>query len=61
MSAQWLGDGLTLQFNLLLELDVLRRCTYLDDERARFDVPLSHITLMGIESQLLYIETGHHK
>ena len=50
MGAQRLDDGLTLQFNLLLELDVLRRSTYLDDERARFDVPLTNIVLVTVEA-----------
>ena len=58
MSAQRLGDGLALQLYLLLEFDVLRRCTNLDDKCARFDVPFAHITLMGIESKLLDIESG---
>ena len=50
MGAQGLGDGLTLELNLLLEFDVLRRSTYLDDERARFDVPLTNIVLVTVEA-----------
>ena len=58
MVAQRLCNRLALELYLLLKLDVVRRSTHLYDEGAWLDVPFAYISLMAVETKLLYIETG---
>jgi len=53
MIAQWLGGGGTAENDLLLQTDVGRGSTHLDDVCARLDVPLANTTLMAVEAKLI--------
>ena len=61
MVAQRFCDRPALQFERLLEQDILRRSANLHDKRARPDIPAAHIILPGVEAQLVYIKTCRYR
>ena len=52
MVADVLGEGFAAKDDLLLETDVSRRGTHLDDVGPWLDVPLA-VAVMGVEAELL--------